>query len=63
VLGQGEDVIPIPGTKKRKYLEENAASVNIVLPPAVLQEIGAVLLKYPHTGARYSEGTMKLVNN
>ena len=31
VLAQGDDIIPIPGTKKRKYLEENAAAVNITL--------------------------------
>ena len=33
VLAQGEDIIPIPGTKKRKYLEENAGAVNISLTP------------------------------
>ena len=37
VLGQGEDVAPIPGTKRRKYLEENAAAVAVQLSPADLQ--------------------------
>ena len=37
VLGHGEDVVPIPGTKRRKYLEENAAAVSVELLPADLQ--------------------------
>jgi aryl-alcohol dehydrogenase-like predicted oxidoreductase len=63
VLAQGEDIIPIPGTKKRKYLEENAGAVDVVLTAQDLQEIEALLRKYPNTGKRYSEGAMKLVNN
>jgi len=63
VLAQGEDIIPIPGTKKRKYLEENAGAVDVVLETADLQAIDALLKRYPLTGERYSEGAMKLVNN
>lgn len=63
VLAQGEDIIPIPGTKKRKYLEENAAAVDVVLTQSNLEAIEALLKKYPDTGARYSEGAMKLVNH
>jgi aryl-alcohol dehydrogenase-like predicted oxidoreductase len=37
VLGQGEDVVPIPGTKRRKYLEENAAAVSVQLSPPDMQ--------------------------
>lgn len=62
VLAQGEDVIPIPGTKKRKYLEENAGSVDIRLNKAVLQQLDSLLQQYPDIGERYSEGSMKLVN-
>ncbi len=62
VLAQGEDVIPIPGTKKRKYLEENAGSVDIQLNKAVLQQLDSLLQQYPDIGERYSEGSMKLVN-
>ncbi len=62
VLAQGTDLIPIPGTKKRKYLEENARAVDLVLTGAELEQIEALVRKYPHTGARYSEGAMKLVN-
>jgi aryl-alcohol dehydrogenase-like predicted oxidoreductase len=63
VLAQGDDIIPIPGTKKRKYLVENAAAVSVQLSAADLMEIDALLAKYPHVGDRYSEGAMKLVNN
>ncbi|MCF3109970.1 aldo/keto reductase [Niabella sp. CC-SYL272] len=63
VLAQGDNIIPIPGTKKRKYLEENAGAVDIVLTPEDLNAINALVKKYPDTGARYSEGAMKLVNH
>src|SRR6185437_6295539 len=63
VLAQGDDIIPIPGTKKTKYLRENAASVDIELSSADLQDIQNVINKYPNTGMRYSEGALKLVNN
>ena len=63
VLAQGEDVIPIPGTKKRKYLIENAVAVDIKLSAADLKAMDELLAKYPNTGERYSEGSMKMVNN
>ena len=63
VLAQGPDIIPIPGTKQRKYLEENAAAVDIVLSKPDLERIEAVISKYPDVGQRYSEGALKLVNN
>lgn len=63
VLAQGDDIIPIPGTKKRKYLEENAGAVNITLSDADLEAIAELTARYPNTGARYSEGALKLVNN
>jgi aryl-alcohol dehydrogenase-like predicted oxidoreductase len=62
VLAQGNDVIPIPGTKKRKYLEENAASVDIALTKNDLENIDALVHKFPDVGQRYAEGGMKLVN-
>ena len=62
VLAQGDDIIPIPGTKKRKYLQENAGAVDVKLSAADLQEIGALLLKYPDTGGRYNEASLKLTN-
>ncbi|MNY40097.1 putative oxidoreductase YdbC [compost metagenome] len=63
VLAKGDDIIPIPGTKKRKYLEENAGAVDVVLSAADLSTIEELTAKYPNTGARYSEGALKLVNN
>lgn len=52
VLGRGDDVVPIPGTKRRKYLEENAAAIAVELTPddlAVLDEVGQAV------GQRYSD--------
>jgi aryl-alcohol dehydrogenase-like predicted oxidoreductase len=63
VLAQGEDIIPIPGTKKTKYLRENAAAADIELSAVDLQNIQNVMDKYPDTGKRYGEGAFKLVNN
>ncbi|MEH6306670.1 aldo/keto reductase [Olivibacter sp. CPCC 100613] len=63
VLAQGEDMIPIPGTKKRKYLEENAQAVDVQLNQADLDKIQQLIDKYPNIGQRYSEGALKLVNN
>jgi aryl-alcohol dehydrogenase-like predicted oxidoreductase len=63
VLNQGEDIIPIPGTKRIKYLEENIAATNIELSKSELETIDSIMKKYPNIGERYSEGSMKLVNN
>lgn len=63
VLNQGEDIIPIPGTKRIKYLEENIEAINLELSSSDLETIDAILKKYPNIGERYSEGSMKLVNN
>lgn len=63
VLNQGEDIIPIPGTKKRKYLEENAGAVDITLNESDLDDIESLLSKYPNSGERYPEAAMKMVNH
>ncbi|MBT2622342.1 MULTISPECIES: aldo/keto reductase [Chryseobacterium] len=63
VLNQGDDIIPIPGTKRIKYLEENIAAINVELSTSDLDTIDMILKKYPNVGERYSEGSMKLVNN
>jgi aryl-alcohol dehydrogenase-like predicted oxidoreductase len=62
VLAQGEDIIPIPGTKKRKYLEENAAAVDTTLSGTDLKALDNLIKKYPETGQRYSERSMQMVN-
>lgn len=63
VLEQGDDLIPIPGTKQRKYLEQNASAVDVALTDEDLEAIDAVLAKYPYTGERYPEANMRHVNN
>jgi aryl-alcohol dehydrogenase-like predicted oxidoreductase len=62
VLAQGDNIIPIPGTKKRKYLEENAGAVDIHLSENDLKKINDLIARYPNVGNRYSDGAMKLVN-
>ena len=60
VLAQGEDLVPIPGTKRVKYLEENAAAADVVLSPDDLARIDAELPEA--VGARYDEAGMAGVN-
>ena len=62
VLAQGEDVVPIPGTKRRNYLEENVAALNIELTPADLEEISAATPLGAAAGARYPQASMQSVN-
>lgn len=62
VLTQGDDIIPIPGTKKQKYLKENAASVDVELSAGDMADIETIIKKYPNTGPRYTEAGMKMVN-
>jgi len=62
VLAQGEDVVPIPGTKRRKYLEENVAALNVGLTAEDLRQIEALAPKGVAAGARYPEAMMDLVN-
>jgi aryl-alcohol dehydrogenase-like predicted oxidoreductase len=62
VLAQGEHIIPIPGTKRRKYLLDNAGSVDVQLNAADLQGIEALLAKFPNVGDRYNEANNKWVD-
>ena len=62
VLAQGDNIIPIPGTKRRKYLEENAAAAEVVLSSEDLEAIEGLLKKYPNIGPRYSEQEFQFVN-
>lgn len=54
VIARGENIIPIPGTKRRKYLEENAGAADIDLSINDLQKIDNIVNKYPNIGPRYS---------
>ncbi len=62
VLAQGDNIIPIPGTKRRKYLEENAGAADVILSHEDIEKIEGLLKKYPNIGPRYSESEFKLVN-
>ena len=55
LLGQGDDIVPIPGTKRRAYLEENVAAVDITLTQAELERIDAVAPKNIAVGDRYPD--------
>ena len=62
VLAQGADLVPIPGTKRRKYLEENAAAEQLHLTASDLAEIDAIAPKGVAAGERYDAGGMRAVN-
>lgn len=62
VLAQGDNIIPIPGTKKRKNLRDNAGCVDVVLSSDDTKQIEELLAKYPDTGERYSEANLKFVD-
>jgi aryl-alcohol dehydrogenase-like predicted oxidoreductase len=62
VLAQGDDIVPIPGTKHRKYLEENAAAVDLKLTPDDLRRLDEVFPSGAASGLRYPEHMMNLVN-
>src|SRR5213593_2582970 len=59
LLAKGDDIVPIPGTKHRKYLEENIGALNVTLTSAELEELEGV---GGAAGARYPEGGMRTVN-
>jgi aryl-alcohol dehydrogenase-like predicted oxidoreductase len=61
VLAQSEHIITIPGTKRRKYLEENAAAVDINLTKEDLNTIEDILKKYPNVGERYAVRENKFI--
>ncbi len=62
VLSQGEDVIPIPGTKRRSYLDQNAAAIDVTLTGEELRRIEDVAPRGVASGLRYAEEMMTLVN-
>ena len=62
VLAQGEDIVPIPGTKRRKYLEENVGAVDVVLTPDDLAQLDRILPPGAASGSRYPEPAMKALN-
>ena len=62
VLAQGEDIVPIPGTKRRSYLEENAAASEIATTAEDLSRIDELAPKGAAAGMRYPKAMMRYVN-
>ncbi len=62
VLAQGEEIIPIPGTKRRRYLQENIGALDVHLTSADLAAIGEAAPRAAFAGPRYSEAMMQMVN-
>jgi aryl-alcohol dehydrogenase-like predicted oxidoreductase len=61
LLAQGEDIVPIPGTKRRKYLEENAGAADVTLTQEDLHRIEEAMPRGSAAGERYSEEGMRAV--
>ncbi|MBE2294393.1 MAG: aldo/keto reductase [Phycisphaerales bacterium] len=62
VLAQGEDIVPIPGTKRRRYLEENIEAVDIELTPEERAELDSFFPPDAIAGSRYPEEMMRMLN-
>ena len=62
VLAQGEDIVPIPGTKRRKYIEENAAAAELSLAPGLIEELQKIFPPDATAGDRYAQTMMAAVN-
>jgi len=62
VLAQGEDIVPIPGTKRARFLDENLHALDLTLTPPELAEIAAALPPGSAAGERYVERAMQAVN-
>ncbi len=61
-MAQGNDIVPIPGTKHRTYLDENIAAGTVAISAAELTEISEALPKGAAAGTRYPEALMTLIN-
>jgi aryl-alcohol dehydrogenase-like predicted oxidoreductase len=62
VLAQGDDIVPIPGTKRHKYLQENVGALDVILNSADLARIEEVAPKHAVAGERYPDWAMQMVN-
>ncbi|WP_036172494.1 aldo/keto reductase [Massilia sp. 9096] len=62
VLAQGPDIVPIPGTKRRKYLEQNVEAVDLDIGPSQLTELESIFPRGAASGTRYPEAQMGAVN-
>jgi len=62
LLAKGDDIVPIPGTKRRKYLEENIAAAAITLAPAQIALLDEALAPEKISGPRYGERMMATID-
>ncbi len=62
VLAQGDDIVPILGTKRRKYLEENIRALEVELTRSDLEQLDEAAPKGVAAGERYNEAGMKTIN-
>jgi aryl-alcohol dehydrogenase-like predicted oxidoreductase len=62
LLAQGDDIVPIPGTKRRRYLEENMGALNVRLTPDDLSRIDEIAPRGVTAGDRYAAEGMRTVN-
>ena len=63
VLAKGDDIVPIPGTKKPERVEENAAAADLDLTDAQVAELDAAISRDAVRGARYDDSGMEMLNN
>jgi aryl-alcohol dehydrogenase-like predicted oxidoreductase len=62
LLQKGEDMVPIPGTKRRKFLEDNLKAAELILTPAEMKELDESIKQLGVAGPRYSEKHMSLID-
>jgi aryl-alcohol dehydrogenase-like predicted oxidoreductase len=63
LLRQGDDIVPIPGTRHIRYLDENAKACDVKLPESAWQQITDLLTAFQVQGERYPEKILKLLDN
>ena len=61
VLAQGKDIVPIPGTKRRSYLEQNTAAIDVKLSPDEINRLSKTFLPGAAAGTRYPEKHLKTI--
>ena len=62
LLHQGNDIVPIPGTKRRKYLEENLAAAALELSPADLEKVRGFIKSHKVSGPRYNPADLVAID-
>jgi len=62
LLGKGSDIVPIPGTKRISYLDENAAAADVRLPESAWAEVRNLISSFEVAGARYPEAALKMLD-